>query len=228
MPGAVYRQRGSYRAEGMCFMQTHLASNREHSDLVDDVLVQQAQVGDQGAFEILVERYSALLFLLISRLVRDEHLAHDVLQHVFLQLYRSLPTLRTGGTLKAWLFQVARHRCFDELRRKRPVFFSEIALVPDGDECVFLTRLPDSDRHPEEQVELLELRQRILEAIELLPPKFRAVVRLRYVTQQSFREIGQTLSIPAATAKTYFYRARKPLRTLLEPEYANNRVMKKV
>src|SRR5579872_1552739 len=209
-------------------MQTYRIVSKRLSGPTDDALIQQAQSGDQDAFAMLVERYSTLLFRLISRLVQDEYLAQDVLQHVFLQLYRSLPTLRQEGTLKAWLYQVARHRCLDELRRKRPLFFSEIALVPDGDECVFLTRLPDSDRHPEEQVELLELRQRILEAIELLPPKFRAVVRLRYVTQQSFREIGQTLSIPAATAKTYFYRARKPLRTLLEPEYANNRVMKKV
>src|SRR5437588_4469032 len=148
----------------MCFMQTHLASNRQHSDLTDDVLVQQAHIGDQGAFEILVDRYSALLFLLISQRVRDEHLAHDVLQHVFLQLYRSLPTLRVGGTLKAWLCQVARHRCIDELRRKRPIFFSEIPSDPDGDEFSFLTTLPDPDLQPEERVELLELRQRLLEA----------------------------------------------------------------
>jgi DNA-directed RNA polymerase specialized sigma24 family protein len=80
----------------MCFMQTHLASNRQRSDLADDVLVQQAHIGDQGAFEILVERYSAVLLLLISHLVRDEDLAHEVLQHVLLQLYRSLPTLTNG------------------------------------------------------------------------------------------------------------------------------------
>lgn len=208
-------------------MQTHLASNRQHSDLTDDVLVQQAQVGDQGAFEILVDRYSALLFLLISRLVRDEHLAHDVLQHVFLQLYRSLPTLRTGGTLKAWLYQVAHHRCIDELRRKRPVFFSEIGVVPDGDECSPLLTLPDPDLQPEEQVERHELRELLLEAIETLPPHFRTVVLLRYATQLSFREIGQALSIPEATAKTYFNRARKPLRTLLEPELASYRGMEK-
>lgn len=78
-------------------MQTYLASTRRRSDLADDELVQQAQSGDQGAFEMLVNRYSALLLLLISRIVRDEHLAHDVLQHVFLQLYRSLPTLVRGG-----------------------------------------------------------------------------------------------------------------------------------
>lgn len=202
------------------YMQTYLASNKRPSDLADDDLVQQAQIGDPGAFEILVERYSALLFLLISRLVRDEHLAHDVLQHVFLQLYRSLPTLRTGGTLKAWLCQVAHHRCIDELRRKRPVSFSEIGVVPDGDECSPLITLPDPDLQPEEQVELHELRERLLEAIETLPLRYRAVVLLRYDTQLSYREIGRALSIPEATAKTYFYRARKQLRTLLGSEFA--------
>ena len=204
-------------------MQTHLASHKQHSHLADDVLVQQAHRGDQGAFEMLVDRYSALLLRLISRLVHDEHLAHDVLQHVFLQLYRSLPTLRTGGTLKGWLCQVARHRSIDELRREQPFFFSEIEPFPDGGEYSFLITLPDPDPQPEEEVELRELRQLLLDAIETLPSRYRTVVQLRYATQLSFREIGQELGIPSATAKTYFYRAKEPLRALLEPEFAGER-----
>jgi RNA polymerase sigma-70 factor, ECF subfamily len=202
------------------YMQTYLASNKQRSDLTDNDLLQQAQSGDPGAFEMLFERYSALLLRLISGLVRDEHLAHDVLQHVFLQLYRSLPTLVPGGTLKAWLSQVARHCSIDELRRKRPLLFSEIEPFPDEDEYSFLATLPDQDRQPEEQVELRELRQRLLEAIETLPSHYRAVVLLRYDTQLSYREIGRTLRIPETTAKTHFYRARKQLRTLLGSEFA--------
>jgi RNA polymerase sigma factor (sigma-70 family) len=190
------------------YMQTYLASTKRRSDLTDDELVRQAQSGDPGAFEILVERYSALLFLLTSRMVQDEHLAHDVLQHVFLQLYRSLPTLRPSGTLKAWLSQVARHRCFDELRRQRPVFFSEIMSVSDEDEFLPFIALPDPDPQPEEQVELREL---LLDAIETLPSRYRAVVLLRYATQLSFREIGRALRIPEPTARTYFYQASKQL-----------------
>jgi RNA polymerase sigma factor (sigma-70 family) len=206
----------------MTLCKPHLLSNKQPSDLTDDLLVQQARDGDQDAFETLVDRYSALLYLLISRLLQDEHLAHDVLQHVFIQLYRSLPTMRPGGILKAWLSQVARHRCFDELRRKRPIFFSEIAYVQGGGEFSAITMLPDPDRLPEEQVELRELQQQLLEAIESLPTQYRSVVLLRYANQLSFREIGQALSIPEATAKTYFYRARKPLRTLLDPQFANH------
>ena len=204
----------------MYCMQTHLTSNKQRSDLADDVLVHRVHVGDQDAFEMLVNRYSALLLLLISRIVRDEHLAHDVLQHVFLQLYHSLPTLVPGGTLRAWLSQVARHRSIDELRRRRPILFSEIEPFPDGGEYACLTTLPDPDLQPEEQVELHELRQRLLDAIETLPVRYRAVVLLRYDTQLSFREIGQALSIPETTAKSYFYRARKPLRALLGSEFA--------
>ena len=202
-------------------MQTYLPSTKRSSHLTDDDLVQQAQIGDQGAFEILVNRYSALLYFLICRMVRDEHLAHDVLQRVFLQLYRSLPTLVPGGTLKAWLSQVARHRSIDELRRNRPILFSEIELFPDGGEYAYLTTLPDPDRQPEEQVELRELRQRLLDAIETLPSRYRAVVLLRYDTQLSYREIGRALSIPETTAKTHFYRASKQLRTLLGSEFAS-------
>jgi RNA polymerase sigma factor (sigma-70 family) len=204
----------------MDFMQTHLTLSRQHSDLTDDILVRQAHVGDQNAFEILVDRYSALLYLLISQLVRDEHLAHDVLQHVFIQLYRSLPALVPGETLRAWLSQVARHRSIDELRRRRHLLFSEIEPFPDGGEYSFLTTIPDQGRQPEEQVELHELRQRLLEAIETLPSRYRAVVLLRYTDQLSYREIGQALSMPESTAKTYFYRASKQLRSLLGSEFA--------
>jgi len=202
------------------YMQTYLASTGRRSDLTDDVLVQQAQSGDPGAFEILVERYSALLFLLISRMMGDEHLAHDVLQHVFIQLYRSLPTLVPGETLRAWLSQVPRHRSIDELRRRRHLLFSEIEPFPDGGEYSFLATLPDPDRQPEEQVEARELRQRLLDAIETLPSRYRAVVLLRYDTQLSYCEIGRALSMPETTAKTYFYRASKQLRSLLGSEFA--------
>ena len=201
-------------------MQTHLTFSRQHSELSDDILVRQAHVGDQNAFEILVDRYSALLYLLVFQLVRDEHLAYDVLQHVFLQLFRSLPKLENSGTLKAWLSQVARNRSIDELRRKRPILFSEISLLPDGDEFSPLTSILDPDLQPQEQIELHELRQQILEAIETLPSRFRAVVLLRYTDQLSFREIGQALSMPESTAKTYFSRAKKHLRTVLGSEFA--------
>src|SRR5260370_12767267 len=92
----------------------------------DSVLAQHYLAGDQQAFEVLVQRYSGPLFTFIRRFVGEYDAACDILQQVMLQLYLSLPKLRTGEPLKAWLFQVARNRCVDELRLKRAIHFSDL------------------------------------------------------------------------------------------------------
>ena len=64
-------------------MQTHLPPDRQWGELTDDALLQQSQAGEQQAFECLVNRYSPLLSRMIFRMLRDEYLTSDVLQHVF-------------------------------------------------------------------------------------------------------------------------------------------------
>lgn len=187
-------------------------------DMTDGVLARQTLAGDQYAFESLVQRYSTPLFNFIYRFLGDYDQACDILQHVFIQLHTSLPTLRTDKPLKAWLFQVARNRCLDELRRKRAIHFSELESVNDEEELSVLASIPDTSPLPEELAERNDLQQHLQAAIQLLPIKFRAVVLLRYASQLSFAEIGQALSMPEATAKTYFQRAKPLLRATLSKQ----------
>lgn len=126
------------------------------ASLEDDRLLEAAAAGSQQAFAQLVECHSPWLLNRISRIIRDEHLAQDIAQQVWVQLYRSLSTLRREGTLKAWLAQVAHNRCLDELRRKRPLTFSELTANEENEE-VFL--LPDPDPRPEELLEWHELQE---------------------------------------------------------------------
>jgi len=181
----------------------------------DGILAQRSIAGDQRAFEILVQRYSTPLFNFICRFLSDYDQACDILQQVFVQLYISLPNLRTSDPLKAWLFQVARNRCLDELRRKHAIHFSELEPVNDDDELSPLATMPDTDPLPEELAERRDLQQCLQKAIQTLPPKFRSVVLLRYAGQLSFSEIGQALDMPEATAKTYFQRSKPLLRAAL-------------
>jgi len=187
-------------------------------EISDGMLAQQILAGDQQAFETLVQRYSTPLFNFICRFLGDYDLACDVSQQVFLQLYLSLPTLRTGDPLKAWLFQVARNRCLDELRRKHAIHFSELESSSDEEELSPLAAVPDTSPLPEELAERHDLQECLQRAIEGLPPKFRSVVLLRYAGQLSFSEIGQVLAMPEATAKTYFERAKPLLRTALSTQ----------
>ncbi len=184
--------------------------------MTDSVLAQRYLAGDQQAFEVLVKRYSGPLFNFIRRFLGGEYdAASDILQQVMLQLYLSLPKLRTGEPLKAWLYQVARNRCLDELRRKRAIHFSELEKGTDEEEQPLVETMQDLSPLPEEVVERRDVQEILLKAIRALPPKFRAVVLLRYAAQLSYAEIGRVLNMPEATAKTYFQRVKPLLRNVL-------------
>ncbi len=197
-------------------MQNQEHIRNQHPEIADGTLAQQALTGDQAAFEVLVGRYSTGLFNFICHFLGDYHLACDILQQVFLQLYISLPKLRTGEPLKSWLFQVARNRCLDELRRKRPVYFSELETAFDDEDSPSLIDIPDSSPLPEEVTLHHDSQRQLHGAIQLLPPRFRSVVLLRYAGQLSFSEIGKVLHMPKSTAKTYFQRAKPLLRANLQ------------
>jgi RNA polymerase sigma factor (sigma-70 family) len=188
------------------------------SPVSDGLLTRRALDGDERAFEALVMRYSTSLFTFIYRFLGDYDQACDILQQVFLQFYISLPGLRMGEPLKPWLFQVARNRCLDEVRRRRVVRFSELESGVEGEEVSPLAALPDPRPLPEELAERHDLQRLLVEAIEALPWRFRTVVLLRYAGQLSFAEIGQALRIPEATAKTYFQRSKPLLRASLEKQ----------
>src|SRR5215470_15017592 len=167
--------------------------------LPDSVLARRYLQGDRQAFEVLVQRYSGPLFTFICGFVGEYDAACDVLQQVLFQLYLSLPKLHTSEPLKAWLYQVARNRCLDALRRKRAMPFSELEQGSDEDEQSVLDTLQDRSPLPEEVAEQRDVRDILLKAIRALPPKMRAVVLLRYASQLSYAEIGQLLQMPENT-----------------------------
>src|SRR5215469_990763 len=128
----------------------------------DGVLMQHYLAGDQQAFEALVNRYSGPLFNFIRRFLSDYDAACDVLQQVLLQLYLSLPKLRTGEPLKAWLYQVARNRCLDELRRKRAIHFSELEQGTDEEDQSLVDTMQDRNPLPEEVAERRDVQKILL------------------------------------------------------------------
>jgi RNA polymerase sigma factor (sigma-70 family) len=192
----------------------------ERPEISDAVLAQQTLAGDQRAFEALVHRYSTPLFTFICRYLDDYDQAWDVLQQVILRFYTFLPRLSSKEPYKAWLFRVARNCCVDELRRRNrhAIHFSQLESMNDKYETSLLDDIPDSSPLPEELAEHHDLQRCLREAIQTLPPKYRSVILLRYSAQMSFSEIGQVLGMPEATARTYFHRGKRLLRTALQTQ----------
>jgi RNA polymerase sigma-70 factor (ECF subfamily) len=193
-----------------------------NEQLSDSALVEQALLGDQSAFEVLVNRYETALYNFVKHCLGDYEQAWDVVQFVFLQLYRFLPKLqgnllseRSKTPLKSWLFQVAVNRCRQERRKNHPLSFSDLEMLPDEDDVSIAQSIADPKPLPEELAEQHEFQNDLYAAIQALPTRSRSVVLLRYNEELSFSEIGRRLNMPENTVKSHFHRARIRLRTTL-------------
>ncbi len=184
----------------------------------DTILVQEALAGKQDAFELLVRRYQPSLNYLIYSFVREYHDACDILQQVLLQMFQSLATLHFEKSLYPWLYRVTRNQCLDYLRRKRPVYFSELEWEREEDDLSPDLMLPDARPLPEELAERHEVQIHLRAIIAALPPRYRSVVYLRYSAGLSFRKIAQALDVPESTAKTRYHRAKRLLREALSAD----------
>src|SRR3989441_6722514 len=202
----------------MLYGQPQQDSILQGQGVPDGVLVGQALAGDQRAFELLVSRYHRPLVSCIQGFLKDNEQVNDVLQHVFLQLYVFLPMLLRNVSLKAWLFQVARNRCLDELRkghRRAEIPFSTLEWKYREEKLSPIEAIPDPEPLPEEVAERIDLYCSLQQAMFSLPPKCRSIVRLHCFRQLSFSEIARKLNIPENTVKTYYYRSLPRLRRAL-------------
>lgn len=178
-------------------------------------LVLRAIKGDFDAFEELIKLYTQPLWKFVYRLVGNAEDANDTVQQILIQLYRSLPKLDDPARFRPWLFRVARNKCFDQLRRKPGLSFSDISNNEIDGDMSPVPLFPDPAPLPDEIIERRETQQLLHEAIASLPEKTRQVVALRYSTDLSFGEIGEVLGINENSAKTLFQRAKAPLRFYL-------------
>jgi RNA polymerase sigma-70 factor (ECF subfamily) len=169
--------------------------------------VVQARAGAQPAFREIVRRYERPVRSLIGRMVGDPSLAEDLAQDTFLKAFRSLSTFDVNRKFSSWLFRIANNTAIDAIRR-RP----HGAVALDGPEV-----LPEPSRQPlPDPVEEAALGRALDAALGRLRPDYRMAVLLRYQEGLSYAEIGESLSIPEGTAKTFVHRGRKLLADMLD------------
>lgn len=187
----------------------------------DEALIRAAIEGSARAWDQLVRRHETQVYNFSLRLTGNPTDALDLMQEVFLGVYRNLHRFRGESQFSTWLFRIAHNKAID-MARRRPVSTSlESALEEAGDQIE--ARWQQLDEVPEQDPQvLLDERQRnalILSQMGALPVEQRLVVELKVFQSLTFEEIAELQDISANTAKTRFYTALRRLKALMEQDH---------
>ena len=180
-------------------------------------LVVAARGGDPRALRTLLQSVSGPIYRFGRNFCRDTHDAEDVMQEVLTSLVRSLHRFRGESSITTWAYTVARNSCIR--RRRKGMGEPEMLLSldqagPGGAEGL---EIPDPAGDPGRDLEQIELREALRNAIAALPSGQREVLILRDIEGLSAREVAKAIRIQERAVKSRLHRARRALRAALEP-----------
>ncbi|MBS3957758.1 MAG: RNA polymerase sigma factor [Clostridiales bacterium] len=170
----------------------------------EEALVAAAAAGDQSAFEVIVRSHADAVYAHALRFFGDQHTAEDVVQEVFLKMYRSLANFDGRSALSTWLYRVTRNACLDMLRAGRhravPVDPVGLSLISTEDTAATAITHVALER-----------------AIRAIPQEDRDALGAVTLFGLSYREAADVLGIPEGTVKSRVFRARRALAVTLGP-----------
>jgi RNA polymerase sigma-70 factor (ECF subfamily) len=182
--------------------------NEDFCKLSDEQLVQKIVDGCQDGLTVLFDRYHRLVFDVAIRIVRDPGEAEEVVQTVFLDIYRAVANFDPSrGILRVWLLQYAYHRA---LHRKRHLVSNHFYRWEDLEAAVEVGARRSFDGESPETVRLAE------QMLEQLPPRQRSVLELTYYEGLTAEEIAQRLGVTAHMVRHDLHRGLGILRAALE------------
>lgn len=183
-------------------------------DLSDEELMALVQENDEGAFEMLVERYQHALASFISRYLGHGDQVNDILQETFIRVWRHRKHYKTVAKFSTWVYTIAGNLAKTELRRWKVRRSVPIRTGGESieDEAVDIV---DENADPTDNMRRSEIREHINREIQLLPEVYRQAVILRDLEDRSYEEISELLDVPVGTVKSRVNRGRERLQDRL-------------
>jgi RNA polymerase sigma factor (sigma-70 family) len=183
---------------------------KAYRGLRDSQLVELVAQKDAGALEALYDRYGRPAYSLARRILTEETLAQDVVQEVFLSLWRDARRFDAGrGTVATYLLSMTHHRAVDVVRREE-----NLRRWRTSDEGLELE--PDPRARVEDEVEASERRAQVRAALGELPAAQREAVALAYFGGYTQREVAALVGVPLGTVKTRMAAGMRKLRQALQ------------
>lgn len=182
----------------------------------EDVLIEGLRSGEERAYETLISRYEHPVYNLVCRLLNDPSESCDVVQEVFLKVFRNIGAFRGQSSLKTWIYRIAVNeahnyrRWFGRHRRRETCLEQE-----EDNNRSYQETLPDPGSSPFDVVLGQEQHALIERGLATMNPIFRSAVVLRDIEDLSYEEVAQILGVSLGTVKSRIVRGREALREAL-------------
>ncbi|HEU4990627.1 MAG TPA: sigma-70 family RNA polymerase sigma factor [Gemmatimonadaceae bacterium] len=194
-------------------------SIREVLRAADDTDVVQAFLGgEERAFQELVERYQTRLLNFIYRTIGDRERAEDLVQEVFIRVYRHIHRFDTSKKFSTWIYTIASNLAKNELRnRSRNPLILFQAITSNHEENERPLQFEDYTSRPDDLFQKRHLRGLVEETVAQLPEHHRQVFVLREIEGKSYEEIAEITHCNLGTVKSRLNRARNAFAAIIEP-----------
>ena len=181
--------------------------------LDDDSLIAAASIGDESAFQRLMEHYQDYVYGLCYRVCNNRSDAQEAAQECFLSFYQNLSRYRYGGKLSNWLYTIALNKCRQLLRRRKLRRMLSLDFSPEGQAPL---QPVDAQAGPADKAEQAQLRERLALAAAGLVEAQRELFVLRYDLDLSIEEIMAITGKRSEAVRVGLHRARTQLREALK------------
>ncbi|HDS03249.1 MAG TPA: sigma-70 family RNA polymerase sigma factor [Firmicutes bacterium] len=169
-----------------------------------DDLVRRLKRKEEGAFEELIEDYGGVIYKVLHTYIKDKNTVDDLFQDVFIKIFKNVHTFREESKLSVWIYQIALNTTKNHLRKKYNKDIYELQEYTASVDPV------------DEDLDNKDLRALLETYISGLPENWQTVINLYYFHSYSYNEIADITGFPVGTVKTYLYRAKDKLCSLME------------
>jgi RNA polymerase sigma-70 factor (ECF subfamily) len=187
-------------------------------DSIESALIERLRGRDECALAELSKLYGQKIFQLAFRYLRNHEDAEEVVQDVLLKVFRRIDAFRGDSALSSWIFRITFNTAMSRLRRTRAARLAEVTELQvgaSGDDQSAAYDPGDWSNRADEGVLRRQLRARLAEAVEELPPIYRAPVILRDLEGLTTEEASSRLRVKDQTLKSRLHRGRLLLREQL-------------
>jgi len=182
----------------------------DYENSQEGALVRRAQMGDESAFQEIVERYQSKVFSIIHGIIRQRNDIEDIAQQVFSKVYFSLRNFDFRSSLITWIYKITVNECFDYLRKKKVrklVYESDLS----EDE---VRRVENTEPAVDRQVPVdqnLARRDYVIKLLTRVSEEERTLLMLKEVEGRSVEELAEMTGMNENTIKVKLFRARQKL-----------------